>query len=111
MRSQCRKCGEYAFVIVCPEFELVTGWYLSATFPFVHYGLHQRRVGFLVRCTRHGCGREWSVTPSGMFEPGITTPARIAAAPATPPRERDRERESDREPEGPLRGAVPRADV
>lgn len=111
MNFQCRKCGEDSFVLVCPVFALSIGWHLSAAFPFLHHGVHQSRVGFLCRCTRHGCGREWVTTPRGMSEPGVTTPARIAAAPVMPPRERERDRDDDRHAEGPLRGAVARADV
>lgn len=111
MNFQCRKCGEDAFVLVCPVFSLSIGWHFTNKFPFLHHGPHETRSGFLCRCTRHGCGREWVATARGMFEPGVTTPARVAAAPPTPPRERERDRDDDRSSEGHLRGAVARADV
>lgn len=110
MNCQCRRCGGDVFVIICPAFALVIGWYLSTAFPFLHNGMHSRRTGYLCRCTKHECGREWVATARGMAEPGVTTPARVVAAPV-PPRERDRDREGDRQAEGPLRGAVARADV
>jgi hypothetical protein len=106
MNYQCRHCGEDHYVLVCPVFWLSLGWYLSWALPFLHYGVHQHRSGFLARGTRHGCGREWVVSPRGLAEPGVSTPARIAASPRLPKSENE-----GPEPNDPLRGAIRRAEV
>lgn len=110
MNVQCRKCGEVSFVVVCQTFAIEVGWFFRLAWPFLHFGPHQVPNGFLARCTRHGCGREWVITATGLAEPGVTTPARVVAI---PPVERPRvepEREDADSMDG-LRGAVRRASV
>lgn len=79
MNFQCRKCGEDTFVVMRPAFVVRIGWHVDSQFPFIHHGVHVIPSGFLVQCTRHGCGHGWVATARGLSEPGIGAPRAVPA--------------------------------
>lgn len=103
-RNMRCKCGDDAFVEVCPVWGYRIGrWFEPA--------LVRRRIGALVRCTHEECGREWVITESGLAKPGVTTPARIVAVPPARPQTREVDAGEAPEPQDGLRGAVRRSPV
>lgn len=85
---QCPKCTGRAFVHSAPVFEIRPSW----------RGPRKVQVGYLVRCTRHGCGRDWVVTAAGMDEPAErVVPGRVSVPPPTP-RQSVRDGRGEREP-------------
>ena len=101
---QCPKCGESAMVLVAPTFRLepraLLWWQWVAKMP----------AGYLVRCTRHGCGRAWRVGLDGVQEPAG---AQAIPSPNTRRPQRD---EDDGEPleydgPAPLDNALRRVDL
>lgn len=98
---QCPKCQGQHFVPVCP----VYGYSPGRGKP------RHAQVGYLVRCTRHACGRLWELTNSGLAEPSPDcVPGRTVVRAVADPRPADREPDVD---DGrPVDGApVPRARV
>ena len=99
---QCPKCGESAMVLVAPTFRLepraFLWWQWVAKVP----------AGYLVRCTRHACGRAWRVGLDGVQEPAG---AQAIPAPNTRRPRDEGEEPPEYEPPPPLDGAIRRVDM
>ena len=101
---QCPKCGERVMLLIAPVFTTHARNFLAWTW------VAKQPAGYLVRCTRHACGRDWRVGLDGLHEPAHNAiPGRGALPPSAPPPQRD-ERD-EREPLVPLAGAIRRAEL